>query len=91
MDLNPHNDQEKSSFLSVGYPKSQKTIGHSTADLTITTLHGGPREEYLDLEELNTSVGQVKRRKELLSMNVEKLKRKRRKNPKIDMYAPVCA
>ena len=64
-------------------------MGNSTANLTITTGLNQPKNDYNDLEAFNRSPTQVMRRTKLLNMNVEKLKRKRKKNPKIELFAEV--
>ena len=81
------NEHEASSFISVGNGSKQPQTLH-TSKLNLSVVSSA-RDEYADLEQFNTSVTQRARRRLLLGMNAEKVMRKKRKKPRVNLNCHV--
>lgn len=75
-------ENDHSSFLTVG---TRQMHDYSSNQLTIDTIRGASSQQYIDLEDYNTSATQTRHRQALLNMNVDKLKRKKPVKPKVHL------
>ena len=81
------NEHEKSSFISVGARDMNQMTLNALTSVNVSTMTHKVKKSYLDIEEFNTCATQRMKRHNLLSMNVTKLMRQKKKRPKVNPEA----
>ena len=68
-------------------PQSHLSGQEITRHVTVSTIED-PQKSYIDMEDFNTSQAQRSRMRKLLSMNVDKLMRKKKVKHQVDFQEP---